>query len=154
MIKLSSVLFLYFYGIAAADNNIDVLKISNVPFPRAGWKVFPAKINATFHKEIAEYTVCQRFLLDSFNDGLFYPMGAAVDDFFSSFYALDRMGFDYPGADGYPGGLWSGSRNIPGGGLGNRGFPAYHSYILARTIQISNERLFKAFLRFWSHLLK
>ena len=142
-IKLSSVIFLHYHGIAAEDTHFDVLKISNVPFPKSGWREFPARINATFHKEIAEYTVCHRFLIDSFNDDLFYTMAAAADDLFSYFYVLDRMSFDYPGADGYPGGLWSGKRNIPGGGLGNRGFPAYHSYIVARTIQISKETYFK-----------
>ena len=142
-IKLSSVIFLYYHGIAAVDTHFDVLKISNVTFPRSGWKEFPAKINATFHKEIAEYAVCQRFLIDSFNDELFYTIGASTNDFFTNWYVLDRMGLDYPGADGYPGGLWRGSRNIPGGGLGNRAFPAYHSYIAARTIQISKETYFK-----------
>ena len=122
---------------------MDVLKISDVPFPSSPWKQSAATINASYHQDIAEFTLCYRFSIESFNNGLFFVFAAPKDKDFGSFYILHRMGFDWPGADGYQGGLNFIGREIPGGGLGSRAFPVYQSYVLARNIDISKARAFK-----------
>ena len=123
--------------------NMDVLKISDVPFPSSPWKQFAGTINASFHQDIAEFTVCYRFSIESFNDGMFFVFATPKDKDFGSFYTLHRINLDEPGQDGYKGGKLFFGREIPGGGLGSRAFPSYHSYVLARNLVISKGRAFK-----------
>ena len=59
----------------------DVLKISDVPFPSIPWGEGDGKstgiatINATYKTSISDYTVCYRFLLESYNDVLYVTIG-------------------------------------------------------------------------------
>ena len=74
----------------------EVLKISNVPFPTSCCN--PASFTATYHKEIPEYTICYRFLVESFNEKTFSIINTK-----SSTGAIgEHHGMD--GADGYGGG--------------------------------------------------
>ena len=124
------------------SDQIDVMKISNVAFPNSGTQLshYAATARATQDKEIPEVTICYRMLIDSYNNDLFIPF-ASYDD--GSFSFPDRMCWKCGrGSEGYQGGLLVIGRNIPGGGLGNRRFPMYHQYNLARDIAISK----------WTHI--
>ena len=46
--------------------------------------------NATYDKEIAEFTVCIRFMIDFYNNALFHMVDAREDD---TIYFLDRIGW-------------------------------------------------------------
>ena len=126
-------------------NQIDVLKISDVPFPNSGCcsiNHFAAAASAPMESDIPEFTVCYRMLIDSYNDELFIPFGA-VDGNGKIWYILDRMCWKCGrGSEGYQGGLLYLTRNIPGGGLVNKGLPIYHQYNMARDIAISK----------WTHI--
>ena len=132
-------------------NQIDVLKISDVPFPTTyssnSTKHHAAEASAPVDTEIPEFSVCYRMLIDYYNDELFSPFGANMDGIGPIWYVLDRMcwkcGRD---SEGYQGGLLIITRNIRGDGLGTRIFksklPIYHSYNMARDIAISK----------WTHI--
>ena len=124
---------------------IDVMKIANVPYPETSCcvpKYFAAHANAIQDTNIPEFTVCYRMLIDSYNEGLFTPF-AAFNGEGTLPYVLDRQGWKSGrGSEGYQGGLIVIGRNIPGGGLANRGLPVYHQYNMARDIAISK----------WTHI--
>ena len=125
------------------NDQIDVLKITNVEFPNSGCcgpSHFAASARAPQDKEIPEVTICYRMLIDSYNDDMFSQF-ASYDDGPYSF--LDRMCWKCGrGSEGYQGGLLVINRNIPGGGLGKMGFPLFHQYNLARDIAISKWTLY------------
>ena len=57
---------------------IDVLKISNVPFPNSGCckpNHYSAVVNAPFDTDIPEFTVCYRMLINSYNERDFLHLG-------------------------------------------------------------------------------
>ena len=117
------------------NGQIDVLKISNVDFPRS--TQWPATFDATYHKEISEFTICIRFLIDSYNDNLFEMVRAYNTD---QLYFLDRIGWE-TGMErgGYQAGVMIVQRNIPGGGVGGLQYPWYHHYNIPKNIATSKE---------------
>ena len=62
-------------------NQIDVLKISDVPFPTTyssnSTKYHAAEASSTMDTDIPEFTVCYRMLIDSYNERDFSAFGAA-----------------------------------------------------------------------------
>ena len=113
----------------------DVLKISNVDFPSTGHH--PASFDATYHKEISEFTICIRFLIDSYNNNLF-PLVRAENT--EPLYFLDRIGWETGmERDGYQDGILVIIRNIPGGGVGGLGVPWYRHYNIPKNIATSKE---------------
>ena len=76
------------------SDKIDVMKVANVPFPNAGcckphhWS---ASASATLERDIPAFTVCYRMLIDSYNEGFFYPFGADSNGEGLIFHVLDRM---------------------------------------------------------------
>ena len=132
-------------------NQIDVLKISDVPFPTAysssSTKLHAAEASGQIDTDISEFSVCYRMLIDYYNDELFMPFGANMHVSGPTWYVLDRMCWKCGrGSEGYQGGLLIITRNIRGDGLGTRIFksklPIYHSYNMARDIAISK----------WTHI--
>ena len=128
---------------------IDVLKIDNVPFPQVHFGIYSATTSAPYHTNISEYTVCYRYLLDSYNDAMGVILAALEDaDCFpicGRFSVQDRLSWkDSPlaGADGYQGGALIIGRNIPGGGIGGLQCPGHNSYVFAKDIQTSK----------WNHI--
>ena len=107
------------------------MKITNVPFPSSTGQV--ATVNASFRQEIAEFTTCWRFLLDSYNNGFISflqahrPSEAKNENYYSDSLGWET-GFEL---DGFQGSLLFLRRNIPGGemflggGLGNRSNPYF-----------------------------
>ena len=113
----------------------DVLKISNVDFPSS--KPWPASFDASYHKEIPEFSICIRFLIESYNNGLFEMVLAENTD---QMYFNDRIGWETGmERDGYQGGVSIIQRNIPGGGVGGLQFPWYHHYNIPKNIATSKE---------------
>ena len=113
----------------------DVLKLSNVDFPTSNHR--PASFDATYHKEISEFTICIRFLIDSYNTNLLYLVRAWNAD---QLYFLDRIGWETGmERDGYQDGISIIQRNIPGGGVGGLEFPWYHHYNIPENIATSKE---------------
>ena len=54
------------------SDQFEVLRISNVSFPKSS--THAAKLDGTFHVGLTEFTVCVRFLIESYNEealGLF-----------------------------------------------------------------------------------
>ena len=125
----------------------DVLKISNVSFPRTPWGTGDGKntgiaaVNATYKKSIHDYTVCYRFLVDSYNDGLFVTIGAytSSEKVGKVRGVLDRLGGMGTGfeSEGLQGALFVNTRNVTGGGIGGKNFPWYHAYVFPKDIDIS-----------------
>ena len=120
----------------------DVLKISNLPFPK--YDKYAAKASAPHHKEITEFTVCYRFLVESFNDGEIDVVGAYKDWTISQTYFCNWMGPEGTGKEkeGYQGGQLSVYRNLPAkpmteGGLVNRPFPSAQLFVLAKNMEPS-----------------
>ena len=112
----------------------DVLSIENVPFPESS--DIPAHLNATYTKEIAEFTVCSRFLFTSYNDWWnFLLIGNQPDQ--HSLYKEGfgfNTGFEVEGYQAIEHVVW---RNVTGGGRGYVPIqePNYHYPLLARNIQ-------------------
>ena len=129
----------------AKAEQFDVLKISNVPFPTAPWSTNGMiwngiTVNATYKKSIPDYTVCYRFLVESYNDGLFITIGAYINSESGKVRSvLDRLGEKGTGlgSEGLQGGLFVNFRNVTGGGIGGHNFPWYHAYVLPKDIDIS-----------------
>ena len=82
----------------------DVLKFSNVPFPTSS--VEPVYLNAPYDKNISEYTICYRFQIESYNDGLAIILGVRREGTKHKWMVLDRLGLeDGLGMDGYQNGM-------------------------------------------------
>ena len=117
-------------------DKINVLKISNVDFPQS--RHVPASFEATYDKDIAEFTVCIRFLIESYNNGLFSMVQAKNKD---QLYFLDRIGWETGmERDGFQGGVMMLLRVIPGGGLGGVAYPQQHHFNIPKNIATSKER--------------
>ena len=115
-----------------SKDQLDVLQISNVDFPSS--KFWPATFQATYDKEIPEFTICIRFLLESYNNNLFEMVKGESKD---RLYFLDRIGWETGmERDGYQGGVLFLHRVIPENGIrGN--FPKMHHYNIPRNIDTS-----------------
>ena len=110
--------------------------MSNVEFPVSD--IQPASFDATFHKDIAEFTACFRFLVESYNNGLIWFIDGKTKD--KQGYFLDRIGWETGmERDGYQGSISVVIRNIPGGGIGGQNFPIYHHYNIPKNIGTSKE---------------
>ena len=140
MNKLFYKLFLFFLLFHTLTKNVwiqslsfDVMKLSNVPFPSSS--VEPVYFNAPYHKNISEFTICYRFQIESYNDGLFWLIGAKKEGSFYNWIMLDRMGWDTGNEmDGYQSGTFIMGQNVPGGGLGPDNYPVFKVYMLATNI--------------------
>ena len=128
------ILLLFVFSVYSKDQ-IDVLKISNVEFPMS--KYIPATFDATFVKEIPEFTICIRFLIESYNNNLFYLAQAGNKE---QVYFMDRIGWETGmERDGFQAGVSLLQRNIPEGGLGEKEFPWFHHYNIPKNIATSKE---------------
>ena len=133
--NLLNVAFFSFLMVISCQEELDVMKISNVPFPSS--KVYPAFLNASFSKEIAEFTICYRFLIESYNDPMIYLLRLMTPNWGDTFYynAVGwNTGYDLEGFQGARSFI---NRNVEGGGLVNKQLPRYASYVMARNIDIS-----------------
>ena len=133
-------------SVVVCNQQFEVLKISNVPFPINEGAVPLANLpfaNGSYHKEIAEFTVCYRFMIESYNMGKLDPMCAyrKKDYYKPNFY--NNIGWETGHErEGYQGGQVLVYRNIPPkpvskGGLDNRPFPTANLYVLPRNIDPS-----------------
>ena len=90
-------------------NQIDVLKISDVPFPNSGCcsiNHFAAAASAPMESDIPEFTVCYRMLIDSYNDELFAPFAADMEGDGKRWNILDQLCWKCGrGSEGYQGDL-------------------------------------------------
>ena len=126
------------------EDHFKVLSIKNVPFPSSPWPVgIAATTNASYDKEISEFTLCYRFLIESYNDGYVWLFGAhwkskTLIKSTLEINFMERIGWK-TGKEkgGYQSGLTMLRINIPGGGLSDKQLPIYHNYVLARNIDIS-----------------
>ena len=106
---------------------IEVLNVSNVPFPSVPWLTnIAAKANASYGKDILECTWCYRYRISSFNDGQASVFYTGIDGGTESFWIIDRVA---PKENGVQTAFPHISRNIPGGGLGGRQMPIAHSVL-------------------------
>ena len=128
-----------------SSDHFEVLKISGVPYPYSDH--YAATINGTFHKELTEFTVCYRFLIESYNEKHILPFiaehkhkGASTKYFADLFEDLsNNQGW---GTRGFQGGLHIFIHGVPKGGMAEKRFPVYHHFNNARPFQIST----------WNHL--
>ena len=127
-VRLTGFLLL-FSRICQCEQQFDVLKFSNVPFPHS--KSAVALINAGFKQDIAEFTVCYRVLVESYNDAntpVIVAWKPGIEDYTGSYEEtalfVDSMAyltrFDL---DGLQASLTYLVRDIHDGGIGNRSFP-------------------------------
>ena len=128
-------LHLYILVYVSCQDQIDVMKFSNVPFPYSG--VYPALLNASYTKEIAEFTICYRFYIESYNDRFIYLLNPKTPDWGDHYY-YNAIGWNtgYE-KEGFQGARSFFKRNVEGGGLANRQLPRYAYYVLARNIDVS-----------------
>ena len=88
-------------------------------------------------QEISEFTVCYRFLLNSYNDGWTRLIRSEKEKSRYVYYeALGNgdTGFEY---EGYQALAYMLFRNVTGGGLGNQAHPVYHHTLLPRNVPTS-----------------
>ena len=133
--SLSYIVFLYLLVYVSCQDRINVMKTSNVSFPYSG--VYPALLNASYSKPIAEFTLCYRFYVESYNDGFMYMLNPKTPDWGDHYY-YEAIGWDtgYE-KDGFQGARSFIKRNVEGGGLVNRQLPRYAYFVLARNIDTS-----------------
>ena len=62
--------------IVHCSDQFEVLRISNVTFPSS--TTYAAQLNGTFNTGLTEFTVCIRFLIESYNEGDIQPYSASV----------------------------------------------------------------------------
>ena len=112
-----------------------VLRMADIPFPSSSEDA--AAFNGSYNTDIPEFTVCYRFLIESYNDGWIWILGSENKET-SHWFFQDRIGWDLgQETEGFQSGATHVYRNIPGGGLGNERYPVLHYYSLARNIDIS-----------------
>ena len=109
----------------------EVLKISNVPFPSSSG--YAAHTRTTNQKNISEYTLCYRHLVESYNDGLYCPVNIGPWKFAQRTFSPGGGG-----VNGFTGSIISLWRNVAGGGLGNKNMPIGLWPLLPTDIDISN----------------
>ena len=133
--NLSYAVFLYLLVYVSCQDQIDVMKMSNVTFPYSG--VYPALLNASYSKQIPEFTICYRFYVESYNDGFMYMLNPKTPDWGDHYY-YEAIGWDtgYE-KEGFQGARSFIKRNVEGGGLVNRQLPRYAYFVLARNIDTS-----------------
>ena len=141
---------LFFYGwvyIVTGEDQLDVMKISNVPFPTSN--VYPALLNASYSHEIAEFTICHRYYIESYNDFFIFLLNPKTPDWADHYY-YNAIGWNtgYEN-EGFQGARSFIKRNVEGGGLANRQHPRYLNYVLARNIDISTWNTFLYFLQLY-----
>ena len=131
---------------AHCSDKWEVLRISNVSFPQSS--ADPAKLNGTFHTGLTEFTVCLRFLIESYNEGGFSPFGASGDAPRGGSTLYLWLGFEDLsnglgwGTRGFQGGVNTFLRGIPEGGRINKRFPIIHHFNNAINIETST----------WNHM--
>ena len=134
-----SIIFSFCISLAQCQEDIDVLKISNVPFPKSNKHA--AVVNASFNKEISEFSICYRILIESYNDG-YMPLVVTRRPSTGSPYEQDdryyredtsfHSGFEIDGLMFESAFLW---RDVPDGGIGNRFMPFWHHLVLPNFIE-------------------
>ena len=128
---------------SALCQQFDVLKVSNVQFPR--YSKYAATASAPYNKDITEFTVCYRFQVESFNDGeiniVYAGEGVSLS---AKAYFYNFMGPEGTGKEreGYQGGQILVYRNVPPrpeteGGLKTRPFPSAQLFVLAKNMEPS-----------------
>ena len=121
------------------EGQFDALKISDVPFPMSG--AVAAIIRAPFHTQISEFSVCYRIMIDFYNDGMVEIMKA--EGYRNASIGHEGVFWQRTGLNtgmelyGYQFFWLFFYRNIPGGGLGNRAYPYWHAYNLAKNLETS-----------------
>ena len=96
-------------------------------------------INGSYKEPIHDYTICYRFLVEFYNDGIFNIFATYKDSSISYSRILDRfggMGTGYE-SEGLQGGLFINSRNVSKGGLGGKNLPIYHNFVFPKDLDIS-----------------
>ena len=87
------------------SDQFEVLRISNVSFPKSS--THAAKLDGTFHVGLTEFTVCVRFLIESYNEGSFTPIEALGNG--------GTMTYVWLGFEDLSNGLGWGTRGFQGG---------------------------------------
>ena len=134
-------IFLLFSRACQCEQQLDVLKISNVPFPYS--EVPAGLINAGYTQDIAEFTLCYRVMVESYNDAhvsLIVAWKPSIEDYSGDFQEASYFaevteylsGFDIDGLQSSTNFLF---RDIPDGGIGNRSMPVWHHEVLPRFIE-------------------
>ena len=120
-----------------AEEDFDVLSIANVPFPTSSC-VYAATFNATYSREIPEFTVCYRYMITFYNDGWFHMFfgkkNDAADDDQKYYWERSglKTGFEVEGYQLINFYLY---RILSDGGLGGMRMPTYISSNLPRNHQ-------------------
>ena len=114
---------------------IEVLKVSNVPFPSVPWLTnIAAKANASYEKDIPECIWCYRFRISSFNNGFASVFFTGKNGGTDNHWIIDRL---TPKENGEQIASPQVSRNIPGGGMGGRQFPIAHWVLFPIDVNIA-----------------
>ena len=119
------------------QDHFDVLKIE-APFPDSSESA--ASADADFDKNIPEFSVCYRMMVESYNDGcigIIYAnlTGKKFDPGDDRSY-LNRLCKDIGWTmDGFQEAFVHLMRNIPGGGLGKQTFPIWHHLNLPENVR-------------------
>ena len=122
------------------SDQFEVLRFSNVPFPSSS--SYAAHLNGTFHTGLNEFTVCVRFLIESYNEGalgLFKVLGETT--YVTNVLEDISNGLGW-GTRGFQGGVINFFIGIPDGGMINKRFPINHHFNAANNIETST----------WNHL--
>ena len=77
---------------ASAEDEFDVLSIQGVPFPQSSW--YAAKLNVSFEKDIFEFTICYRHLIESYNQGWGELVNAFIPEGEDCYYLVTFIGMD------------------------------------------------------------
>ena len=128
------------------SDQFEVLRFSNVPFPSSS--SYAAHLNGTFHTGLTEFTVCVRFLIESYNEGalgLFRALGdlhrGGKITYVTNYFEDISNGLGW-GTRGFQGGVINFFIGIPDGGMINKRFPINHHFNAANKIETST----------WNHL--
>ena len=115
------------------EDHFEVLKITNVTFPFSN--IWASTFNNTFNPNIKDFSVCYRFLLDSYNDKEFRPFHARPKDQSTRkeiFEAIEGTGNNLGwGTEGYQGGYTYFGEEVA------ERMPTRHHFNLAMNIEIS-----------------
>ena len=111
---------------------VDVLKITNLTFPRSDFWKPAGQTRIAYHSSVSEYTICYRHLIESFNDGLYCPIMLGTWAYAQRIFPPGEGG-----ANGYTGTIINTSRYEIGGGIGNNSMPRGHWPFLPMDIDIS-----------------
>ena len=131
-ILLLTLILLVTTALLGECQQFEVLKISNVSFPTSDSSKWAAHARSTYQRNISEFTVCYRHLIESYNDGLYCPVNIGPWKFAQRTFSPGGGG-----VDGFTGSIISLWRNVHGGGLGNRSMPIGLWPLLPTDIDIS-----------------